>query len=158
MIRSLTLTIWSLAVLATGGILATGLAGYRAGLDVSHLRGHLLAALASTMLLTFAHLWILLYLLATARLLRREAGERGIDEEAVDGFARRAVLPFTLALGGVAAMLASGAMAYAGTLSATSHGVVFWVGSAAQVVALVLARGVVSGHDQVVRRIEAASS
>src|ERR1700732_2633574 len=89
-----------LGLLGTAGLLAAAALGY--GLsgvaDVAG-RQHVLLGLAATLVLMFSHTWIVLYMLATGKVISRVVSERGYPDELLER-ARRLrlrVVPWLLA-------------------------------------------------------------
>jgi hypothetical protein len=73
-------SLWILGVLATAGVAVTAAFGY--GLHSPADPGmprHVIAALASTLLLMLSQCWILLYLLGTGKVIRDAVREGGLD-------------------------------------------------------------------------------
>ncbi len=118
--------------LGTAGLLAAAVMGYAAprAADPHALQGHVLMSLGATLVVMFSHTWILLYLLATGRVLSQAVQAR--DEGA--GLAERArrvrlrALPWLLAvLAAVTATFLLGGSAFGGGVAAGIHQALFYV-------------------------------
>ena len=152
-----------LGVLGTAGLIATGAFGYGlVGSSDLHVRLHLLLSLEATLVLLFSHTWIVLYLLATGRVITRAASGRADAADLLDQARRLRLkaIPWLLAaLGAVGAAFLSGGTAYSGPFLKIVHHALYFIAVAAQVGALVVERRVLAEHDRVtaslLRRIEA---
>jgi hypothetical protein len=152
-----------LGLLGTVGLIATGVFGYGlVGSSDTHVRLHLLLSLEATLVLLFSHTWIVLYLLATGRVITRAASGRADAADLLDRARRlrlRAIPWLLAALAAVGAAFLSGGTAYLGTFLKIVHHALYFVAVAAQIGALVVERRVLVEHDRVtadlLRRLQA---
>lgn len=121
-------------VLAALGFAATAVLGYPlAGNTDPGLQRHILVGLASTLLLLFSHGWILLYLIATGRVIRQtEPGH----VEAARRFKLRCFPPLVLAMALAVATFVLGAGAFTAQAEPAVHHALFFATLAAQALAL----------------------
>lgn len=126
------------SALATLGLVALGVDGYRLGDAPEELRAHLGLAMAVTLALLFGHLWVALYLLALVRTLRA----RGEELLAGEAWSRRRRRSLAGAVGGALVLLLAvfllGPAAMLGMLPAWVHGAAFFAALAAQVGSLLV--------------------
>jgi hypothetical protein len=109
------------------------------------LRAHVLLGLGACLVLLFSHCWILLYLLATGRVVASLVRENGLPGEiaARSGALRRRALPWLgLALGTALGTVLLGSAAFAGGSRIVFHHALFYVALAAQARALWIETGV----------------
>lgn len=119
--------------LASVGLLATGLQGYRGAAEGAPLRTHVLLGMGSLLLFVLAHSWVLFYLVGATRVLAESATETGGGLEAPLGGFRRQVLPPLLAAVTVAfAAFATGPGVYARWAPLTLHAALLWAALALQ--------------------------
>lgn len=133
-------SLWFLGALATVGIAVTAAFGF--GLSSPADPGmprHVVAALASTLLLILAHSWILLYLLGTGKVIRDAVRDGGLDPVplARSRRLRRICYPAIL----LAAVLIMATFLVGGSVAAKGappwvHQALFWAAIAVQAVAL----------------------
>jgi hypothetical protein len=127
-------------VLGTVGVMVAAGLGYGLSSPAdAGMRTHVVAALVALLLLMFSHSWILLYLLATGKMIRDAVREGGLDPEplAVSRSLRRICYPVILAaaLLTIATFLVGGAVA-ARAASPWVHQTLFWSALAVQGAAL----------------------
>jgi hypothetical protein len=160
-----------LGLLGTAGLVAAAVLGYGvSGAADSQVRAHVLLSLGATLVLLFSHTWIVLYLLATGRVLSQVVRERGwLDRPPPDGGAEllerarrarlRAIPWLVAALAAVAAAFLSGGAALAGSATATVHHVLFYLMLVLQGGAMVAERRVLAEHERLAaelgRRLQA---
>jgi len=128
-----------LGLVATAGFLFAGLRGYQGDNDPEALRQHLLWALGAGLLMLLSHSAIGIYLVATARMVRRVATERALAARyGVEAFrhARGAVPALALAVLLLVLAVAAGGGLFARYTPARTHAVLVWLALAAQLVAL----------------------
>lgn len=129
-----------LGALATAGMAVAAVLGY--GLDGSAdpaLTGHLLASLASTLMLVFSHCWILLYLLGTGRAVRDAVKEFHLEPEVIAAsraLRRRSIPLLLLAAGLVMATFFLGIAGASGVAPMGAHHALFFLSLAVQGIAL----------------------
>ena len=114
-----------IGLMATLGLLGTGALGYslHGPLD-PHLRSHVLAALATSLLLLFAHCWIMFYLIGTGRAIKDAVNEYRLDPQYIEEtkrFKNQSYPMLMLALGLAMATFILGGAAATGTLNWLHH-------------------------------------
>jgi hypothetical protein len=163
-----------LGALGTAGLIAAAGLGYSApGTGEMRMRAHVLSSLAATLVVLFSHTWIVLYLLATGRVMSQAVREHGMDEEHRSGQGRPAgelldrarrlrlaALPWLLAaLAGVVVTFLLGGAAFGGPGWSRLHHALFYVTLALQIVAMRAELRVLAGHDalgvELARRLQA---
>jgi hypothetical protein len=152
-----------LGVLGTAGLIATAALGYHtSGASEMRVRGHVLLSLAATLVVMFSHTWIVLYLVATGRVLVRVVRERGQGEDLLERGRRlrlRAVPWLLAALAAVVATFLLGGAAFNGPGLARLHHAMFYVTLVLQIAAMRVEQRVLAGHDslgvELTRRLEA---
>ena len=148
-----------LVVIALGGLglAAVAGAGYRWFGDQ---RLHILLALIVSLILLFAHSWISIYLVGTARLIRKTVAEHGFDPQEDDlrrRLVRRALPWLLVAALGVLAAFASGAFAMIRQGDARPqfwHHAIFFAAFALQFVALYAARPALAETERRIRALD----
>jgi hypothetical protein len=116
--------------LGTAGVAVTAGLGYglRSPADPG-MPAHIIAALASTLLLMFSHSWILLYLLGTGKVIRDAVREGGLDPAPLAAARRLRRVCCSCLLAAAALVLATflvgGAVAAKGVPSWVHH-LLFW--------------------------------
>jgi hypothetical protein len=147
-----------LGVLAAVGLAAAAALGYPLhGTADPAVPRHVLAALASSLVLLFAHCWILLYLFATGRAIAEVVREHGVEPSVLDlvrGFQRRCWPPLLLAMALAIATLVLGGALMAGTVPAMAHHVLFWIALAVQVWALGVERRVLGENESLIADLD----
>jgi hypothetical protein len=150
-----------LGLLGTVVLIGAGALGYGlGGAAEEQVRSHVLLSLAATLVLIFSHTWIVLYLLATGRVISQAAAERypggAGGDAAVAVLLERArrlrlrALPWLLAaIGALAAAFLTGSAAASGSIPAPVHQALFYVTLAAQGAAMLIERRVLAEHDRV---------
>jgi len=150
--------------LGTAGLLAAAVLGYTAprAADPHALQGHVLMSLAATLVVMFSHTWILLYLLATGRVLSQVVAARGFAAELAERARRLRLraLPWLLAvLAAVTVTFFLGGIAFGGRTAAAIHQALFFVTLGLQLGAMTVERRVLAEHEglsiDVARRAEA---
>jgi hypothetical protein len=126
--------------LGTVGVVVTAVLGYGLSSPAdAGMPAHIIAALASSLMLMFAHSWILLYLLGTGRVIRGAVREAGLDPSLLTASRRlRGVCYVCLLAAAVlvtATFLVGGAVAAKGVPSWVHH-LLFWAAAAVQAIAL----------------------
>jgi 4-hydroxybenzoate polyprenyltransferase len=145
--------------LAAFGVIASAALGYAAppASDVDDLQLHVLLALASVLLLLFAHCWILIYLIVTGRAVREVVKEHGLDPAlpAASSRLQADAVPWLLLAMGLGLgtfLLGSGAAANA--LPAWIHHALGYAALAAQLYALWVERRVLADHERLVAEVD----
>ncbi len=149
-----------LVVIAIFGLelVAVAGAGYRWFGDQ---RLHILLALIASLILLFAHSWISIYLVGTARLISKSVAEHGwdaVEDASRRRFVRRALPWLGVAAVAVLAAFLSGALSMVrDDVSAPriAHHVIFFVAVALQAVALVTARPALAETERRIRALDA---
>lgn len=124
------------AVLAATGAWGYGGVGGMGGVGIE---AHLMLAVGSALALLFPHLWVLFFLLATGRGLRRPAANTANTAAGLAAVAKPRRLAFAalgLAVAALAALLVSGAADYTHPGGLGLHAGLFWAALALQVAAL----------------------
>jgi hypothetical protein len=142
-----------LGLLGTAGLIATAVLGYGvvSGATDAQVRGHVLLGLAAALVLMFSHTWIVLYLLATGKVISRVVQEQGFAEELLEQARRlrlRAIPWLLAALAAVAATFLTGGAALAGAVPAWVHHVLFFLTLLLQGSAMVAERRVLAEHER----------
>jgi hypothetical protein len=141
-----------LGLLGTAGLLATAALGYGlSGTADVEVRRHVLLGLAAALVLVFSHTWIVLYMLATGKVISRVVRERGYPEELLES-ARRLrlrVIPWLLAaLGAVLATFLTGGAVLAGSTPAIVHQLLFYLALVLQGAVMLAERRVLAEHER----------
>jgi hypothetical protein len=141
-----------LGLLGTAGLLATAALGYGlSGIADVEVRRHVLLGLAAALVLVFSHTWIVLYMLATGKVISRVVRERGYPEELLES-ARRLrlrVIPWLLAaLGAVLATFLTGGAVLAGAAPAIVHQLLFYLALVLQGAVMLAERRVLGQHER----------
>jgi hypothetical protein len=149
--------------LGTAGLIAAAVLGYTAprAADPHALQGHVLMSLGATLVVMFSHTWILLYLLATGRVLSQVAAARGFEPELAERARRlrlRALPWLLVVLAAVTATFLLGGNAFGGRTAAAIHHALFYVTLVLQLSAMTVERRVLAEHEglsiEVARRAE----
>lgn len=141
---------------STGGLVLTGVLGYRIGVQGS-LGWHLLAALFSTLLLLFSHSWILFYLIGTGKAIKTAAQEHDLGgnlAEKTRGFKNRSNSWLMLAMMAVMATFIVGGGVATSVLPVWVHSSLFLVTLAIQVWALVVEGRVLRDNERLMRQVD----
>ncbi|HLX09104.1 MAG TPA: hypothetical protein VKY89_14725 [Thermoanaerobaculia bacterium] len=121
----------ALGLLGTAGLIAAAALGYGlTGAADTQVRAHVLLSLAASLVLMFSHTWIVLYLLATGRVISGVVREKGFESELLERARRprlRAILLLLAALAAVGGTFMSGGAALSGTAPAALHHALFYV-------------------------------
>jgi len=121
----------TVSALATLGIIATGLLGYRGADTDQGVRVHILVGLGSILVFLLAHLWMLFYLLGSVRVLRQEAQGMGTPLERLDQdlvrFRTRTLPPLVIAIVLAVGCFVLGAGVYSTSASVLVHAVAFYL-------------------------------
>lgn len=139
-------TIFAVALAGTAGFVAVGAAAYGGVRAGDGLEGHLALSLAAAMAMLFPHLWVLFFLFASGRGLRRAirrsgAGEGSRELSALTAGRRLRWLAFAavaLAVAAATALLASGVVAFTRTDAPRLHNALFYLTAVVQLAALVV--------------------
>ncbi len=137
--------------MATLGLVATGVLGYvLQGSTLEHLRFyHMMAALAASLLLLFAHCWIMFYLIGTGTAIKDAVRENGLDPQWVEDtkrFKNRSYPMLMLAMGLAMATFVLGGYPWI-------HQVLFYATLLAQLRALQLEQQVLAENDRLMETI-----
>ena len=142
---------------STGGLVLTGILGYRVG-EQGALGWHLLAALFSTLLLLFSHSWILFYLIGTGKAIKTAAQEhdlRGLPGCADTGVQESQQLLVDARHDGRHGDLHRRRRCrHHGPSSHGSHATLFWVTLAIQVWTLVIEGRVLGDNERLMRHVD----
>jgi hypothetical protein len=142
--------------MATLGLAATAALGYSLhGPADEHLRIHVLLALATSLLLLFAHCWIMFYLIGTGRAIKDAVNENGLDPQFIEDtkrFKNRSYPMLMLALGLAMATFILGGAVATGTLRWLHHAL-FYATLLAQARALQLEWQVLTENERLMTNI-----
>jgi hypothetical protein len=142
--------------MATLGLIATGVLGYGLhGPADDHLRFHVLVALAASLLLLFAHCWIMFYLIGTGRAIKDAVNENGLDPQWIEDtkrFKNRSYPMLMLALGLAMATFILGGAVATGTFRWLHHAL-FYATLLAQLRALQLEWEVLTENERLMASI-----
>jgi len=141
-----------LGLLGTAGLLAAAALGFGlSGVADVAVRQHVLLGLAATLMLMFSHTWIVLYMLATGKVISRVVRERGYPEELLEP-ARRLRLRFIpwllAAAAAVIATFLTGGLVLSGGAPPAVHHLLFYVTLVLQGAAMVAERRVLAEHER----------
>src|ERR1700726_2502456 len=141
-----------MGLLGTPGLLAAAALGYGlSGVADVAVRQHVLLGLAATLVLMFSHTWIVLYMLATGKVISRVVRERGYPDELLER-ARRLrlrVVPWLLAaLAAVAATFLTGGAVLSGAMPAIVHQLLFFLTLVLQGAVMLAERRVLAEHER----------
>jgi hypothetical protein len=137
--------------MATLGLVATGVLGYGLpGATDDHLRFlHMMAALAASLLLLFAHCWIMFYLIGTGQAIKDAVNENGLDPQFIEDtkrFKNRSYPMLMLAMGLAMATFVLGGYRWI-------HQALFYATLLAQLRALQLERQVLAENERLMETI-----
>jgi len=116
--------------LSTLGLLASAGYGYVAERGSSAMTPHILIAFASSLLLLFAHSWVMFYLIGTGKAIRETVTAHALDLQLVEEtkrFKNESYPSLMAAIGLVIATFVCGGGAYAGAVPVVVHHVLFLV-------------------------------
>ena len=141
-----------MGLLGTAGLIAAAALGYSlTGVAAEQVRQHVLLSLAASLVLMFSHTWIVLYMLATGKVISRVVRERGYPEELLEP-ARRLRLRFIpwllAAAAAVIATFLTGGLVLSGGAPPAVHHLLFYVTLVLQGAAMVAERRVLAEHER----------
>ncbi|MBV8202167.1 MAG: hypothetical protein JOZ15_16225 [Acidobacteria bacterium] len=142
-----------LGLLGTAGLIATAVLGHGvvSGAPDSAVRGHVLLGLAAALVLMFSHTWIVLYLLATGKVLSRVVQEQSFPLEVLETARRlrlRAIPWLLAALAAVAATFLTGGAVAGGSAPGWVHNSLFVLTLLLQGGAMLAERRVLAEHER----------
>jgi hypothetical protein len=142
-----------LGLVGTAGLIATAVLGHGvvSGAAEAQVRGHVLLGLAASLVLMFSHTWIVLYLLATGKVISRVVQERGFSEELLEPARRlrlRTIPWLVAALAAVAATFLTGGAVLSGSAPGWVHHALFVLTLLLQGSAMVAERRVLAEHER----------
>jgi hypothetical protein len=152
-----------LGVLGTLGLVAAAAAGYGwLGGPDPQMHAHALLSLAATLVLMFSHTWIVLYLLATGRVMADTVRAGGMDTALLERARRLRLHALPWLVGAVVALIVTfllGSVAFSGRILGSLHHGFFFVALVLQIAAVRVEGRVLAEHDQlsieVARHLEA---
>lgn len=152
------MTSWSRSILVVGCLVVAGLVatGFWLGAEQAYIP-HLLVGLGVTLLALFAHVWVLLFLLATGRLLARGAREGVVPDDVLAQAARlrRRCWPWLgAAVVVVMASFITGGGVSTHYISPRVHRTAFWAALVFQAVALWVEGRSLAAHDRLMARVK----
>jgi hypothetical protein len=148
-----------LGLVATAGFIVSGLRGYQGASDPDALRQHLYYALGAGLLMLLSHSAIGVYLVATARLARSVAGERGLGSRygsEARVHVRRALPAIVAAVVLLVLGVAAGGGLFARVAPAWLHHALVYAALAAQVLALRQEAVHLAGQDRLIADLDRA--
>jgi hypothetical protein len=142
-----------LGVFGTVGLVASAAIGY----SVTHasdpqMQAHALISLTATLVLMFSHTWIVLYLVATGRVMAQGVASAGLDATLLERARRLRLHTLPWLLAAILSLIATfllGSAAFAGRLLAMLHHVFFYVTLILQIVAMRVEGKVLAEHDEI---------
>jgi hypothetical protein len=142
-----------LGLLGTAGLIAAAVLGHGmvSGAADAAVRGHVLVGLAAAMVLMFSHTWIVLYLLATGKVMSRVVQERAFPQEVLETARRLRLraIPWLLgALAAVAATFLTGGADLSGAAPGWVHHALFVLTLLLQGGAMLAERRVLAEHER----------
>lgn len=145
-------------VMGTLGLIATGVLGYfLPGPGVTpEVQRHILAALASTLLLLFSHCWILFYLIGTGKAIKDTVREYGMDPALGEETkrSRRAYPYLLLAMGTAVATFILGGGAATGLMPSWIHHTLFYATLVFQTLALWIEKRVLDENERLMMDVD----
>jgi hypothetical protein len=145
-------------VLATLGLVATGVLGYQGARTDQEVRLHVLVGLGALLVFVLSHLWVLLYLVGAVRVLRGAVGsEKAAEEPELFGFGKHTLPPLLVAMGLALGCFLLGIGVYSGRIGATVHATAFFLTLAAEAWAALLEWRTFGAAERVARRARAAA-
>jgi hypothetical protein len=141
-----------LGVMGTLGLVAAAAAGYHAvgGADPL-MHAHALLSLATTLVLMFSHTWIVLYLLATGRVISDTVSARGFEATLLERARRLRLDALPWLLAAVVSLVVTfllGSVASSGRILAWLHQGSFYLTLLLQIAAIRIEGRVLAKHDQ----------
>lgn len=142
--------------LATLGIAATAIIGYLLGSAVRSLTVHVLIGLTASLLLLFAHCWVMFYLIGTGTAIKKAVTENHLDPDLAErtkAFKNRSYPWLMLAMAFIIATFVAGGAYVAGVGPSWIHEVLFFVTIASQVYTLVIEGQVLTANERLMTEI-----
>jgi hypothetical protein len=141
-----------LGVLGTLGLMAAAAAGYGwLGGPDPQMHSHALLSLAATLVLMFSHTWIVLYLLATGRVMADTVAARGLDAAPIERARRLRLKTLPWLLAAIAALITTfllGSVAFSGRILSWLHQGFFYLALLLQIAAIRIEARVLAEHDR----------
>ncbi len=154
-------TLLVLGWLAAIGLLVAAGFGYQAEAGGAAMTPHILIAFFSSLLLLFAHSWVMFFLIGTGKAIREAVGRLRLDEQIIEETKRykNESYPWIMAaLGTVIATFVLGGGAYAEAIPSWIHHGLFWLTAAVQFKTLVIEGRVLLENDRLMARIDDSAS
>ena len=142
--------------LSTLGIGTTAVLGYLLGTAVRSLTIHVLTGLTASLLLLFAHCWVMFYLIGTGSAIKNAVSENGLDgdlAERTKAFKSRSYPWLMLAMGLIIATFVAGGAYTAGVGPSWIHEILFFVTLVSQVYTLVIEGQVLTANERLMAEI-----
>lgn len=142
--------------LATMAVIATGVMGYLLGGALTRLTPHVLTGLVASLLLLFAHSWVMFYLIGTGKAIKDAVRENGLDPELAERtkpFKSRSYPWLMIAMGLIIATFVAGGAYVAGAAPSWIHEVLFYVTCVVQVWTLLLEGRVLMANERLMNEI-----
>ncbi len=143
--------------LGTLGLLATGALGYLQNPRVYGINTHASMALAGSLLILFAHCWILFFLVGTGKAIREAVEEYDLDRNHIERtkqFKQKLYPWLMLAMGMVIAAFVIGGGSYIGAMHPLWHRVLGPLTILAQIYTLYLEFVVLGENERLVARVD----
>ena len=143
--------------LSTLGIAATAIIGYLLGTAVRSLTVHVLIGLIGSLLLLFAHCWVMFYLIGTGTAIKKAVTENQLDadlSERTKAFKSRSYPWLMLAMALIIATFVAGGAYVAGVGPSWIHEVLFYVTIGSQVYTLVMEGQVLRANEHLMTEID----
>ena len=145
--------------LGTAGLVASAVVGFtiQPGESGSALSTHLLLGLLSSLLILFAHSWIMFYLIGTGKAIKEAVAEHGLTPDHIERtkeFKNRCYPWLMLAMGVTMASFILGGGVYTGVIPPWVHHGLFYAALLAQLKALFVSGGVLRQNEQLMRGID----
>ena len=142
--------------LATLGVAGTAIVGYLLGGVVRSLTPHVLTGLTASLLLLFAHCWVMFYLIGTGTAIKNAVTENGLDPalaERTKDFKNRSYPWLMLSMGLIIATFVAGGAYVAGVGPSWIHEVLFFIALMSQVWTLVIEGKVLTANERLMTEI-----
>lgn len=144
-------------LVATVGLVVTGVAGYAYSFEGGGIGTHLTLGLASSLLLLFSHCWIMFYLIGTGKAIKEAVAEHDLEAEIVEAtkdYKNRSYPSLMLAMLLTMALFVLGGGVYTGFVPAWIHQVLFYLALVVQLRALSIERRVLRENDALMASLD----
>lgn len=144
-------------LVATIGLVVTGVAGYLYSFDSGGIGTHLTLGLASSLLLLFSHCWIMFYLIGTGKAIKEAVAEHDLEPEIVEktkAYKNRSYPWLMLAMALTMAVFVIGGGVYTRFVPPWIHQSLFYLALLVQVWTLKIEHRVLSENDALMASID----